>query len=86
MDIIKDLKQQVAFNRMWWSVLSIDKLVIWHYLSIERTGHNVVLKASSCLRYLFIQYEVVPMKAAGVGKTIIEIKVLMKSIHQGIIS
>ena len=48
----RDLKQDDAFNRTWWSVLSIDKLVTWQHLSIERTGHHVVLKASSCLRCL----------------------------------
>ena len=46
----RDLKQHDAFNRTWWSVLSIDKLITWQPLSIERTGGHVVLKASSCLR------------------------------------
>ena len=46
----RDLKQHDAFNRTWWSVLSIDKLITWQPLSIERTGVHVVLKASSCLR------------------------------------
>ena len=48
----RHLKQDDAFNRTWWSVLSIDKLVTWQHLSIERIGGHVVLKASSCLRSL----------------------------------
>ena len=36
-------KQDDAFNRTWWSVLSIDKLVTWQHFSIERTGHHAVL-------------------------------------------
>ena len=48
----RHLKQEDAFNRTWWSVLAIDKLVTWQHLSIERTGGHVVLKASSCLRFL----------------------------------
>ena len=44
------LKQPDAFNRTWWLVLSIDELVTWQHLSIEGTGHHVVLKASSCLK------------------------------------
>ena len=48
----RHLKQDDALNRAWWSVLSIDKLVTWQHLSIERTGGHVVLKASSCLRSL----------------------------------
>ena len=51
----RHLKQDDIFNRTWWSVLSIDKLVTWQYLSIERTGGHVVLKASSCLRSLMHQ-------------------------------
>ena len=50
---IRHLKQHDAFNRTWWSVLSIDKLVTWQHLSIERIGGHVLLKASSCLRCLF---------------------------------
>ena len=46
---IRDLKQDDAFSRTWWSVLSTNKLVTWQHLSAERTGHHVVLKASSCL-------------------------------------
>ena len=46
----RHLKQDDTFNRTWWSVLSIDKLVTWQHLSIERTGGHVVLKASSFLR------------------------------------
>ena len=34
-----------AFNRTWWSVLPIAKLVTWQHLSIERTDGHVVLKA-----------------------------------------
>ena len=49
---IRHLKQDDAFNRTWWSVLSIDKLVTWQHLPIERTGGHVVLKASSCSRSL----------------------------------
>ena len=48
----RHLKQDDTFNRTWWSVLSIDKLVTWQHLLIERTGGHVVLKASSCLRSL----------------------------------
>ena len=48
----RHLKQDDAFNRTWWSVLSIYKLVTWQHLPIERTGGHVVLKASSCLRSL----------------------------------
>ena len=48
----RHLEQDDAFNRTWWSVFSIDKLVTWQHLSIERTDGHVVLKASSCLRSL----------------------------------
>ena len=48
----RHLKQDDAFNRTWWSVLSIDKLVTWQQLSTERTDGHVVFKASSCLRSL----------------------------------
>ena len=48
----KDLKQDDAFNTMWWSVLSVDNCCQVTSLSMERTGHNVLLKASSCLRSL----------------------------------
>ena len=51
-DVIRHLKQHDEFNKTWWSVLSIDKFVTWQHLSVERTGHHVVLKASSCLRSL----------------------------------
>ena len=51
---IRHLKQDDAFNRTWWSVLSIDELVTWQRLSIERTGGHVVSKASSCLRSLLM--------------------------------
>ena len=47
-------REDDAFNRTWWSVLSIDKLVTWQHLSTERTGGHVMLKASSCLRSLVI--------------------------------
>ena len=49
---IRDLKQHDAFNRTLWSVLSIDKLVTWQHLSVERTGRHVVMKALSCLNSL----------------------------------
>ena len=52
---IRHLKQDDAFSRTWWSVLSIDELVTWQRLSIERTGGHVVSKASSCLRSLLPQ-------------------------------
>ena len=42
---IRHLKQDDAFNRTWWSVLPIDKLVTWQHLSVERIGGLVVLKA-----------------------------------------
>ena len=54
-EVNRHLKQDDAFNRTWWSVLSIDKLVTWQHLSIERIGGHVVLKASSCLRCLMLQ-------------------------------
>ena len=38
----RHLKQDDAFNRTWL-VLSIDKLVTWQHLSIERIGGHVVL-------------------------------------------
>ena len=46
------LKQDDAFNRMRWSVLSIDKLVTWQHSSSEEIGGHVVLKTSSCLRLI----------------------------------
>ena len=46
---IKGLKHRDAFNRTWWSVLSIDKLSPGKNLLIERTGGHVVLKASACV-------------------------------------
>ena len=46
----RHLKQDDAFNRMWWSVFSIDKLVTWQHLSIERTGGHVLLKAVVMLK------------------------------------
>ena len=48
----RDLKQHDAFNKTWWSILSVDKLVTWQHLSIKRTGQHVVFKASACSRYL----------------------------------
>ena len=53
----RDLKQHDAFNRTWWLVLSIDKLVTWQHLAIERTGHHVMLKASRSLRSLVMVIE-----------------------------
>ena len=46
---IRHLKQDDAFNRTWWSVLSIDKLVTWQHLLIKRTGVEgfVMLKVSN---------------------------------------
>ena len=52
---IRHLKQDDAFNRTWWSVLSIDKLVTWQHLSMARIGGHVLLKASSCLRCLMLK-------------------------------
>ena len=51
---IRDLKQHDAFNKTWWSVLSIDESVTYQHISIERSGHHVVLKTLPCLRSLFI--------------------------------
>ena len=48
----RHLKHYDAFSRTWWSALSIDKLVTWQHLSIEKIGGHVVLKASSCLTFL----------------------------------
>ena len=48
---IRDLKQDDAFNKTSWPVLPIDKCYQVTNLSIERTGHHVLLMASSCLRY-----------------------------------
>ena len=56
----RDLKRHDAFNRTWWSVLSTDKLVTWQHLSVEITGHHIVLKASSCLRSLISTIRRVP--------------------------
>ena len=39
-----------CIQRMLWSLLSVDKLVTWQQLSIQRAGHHVVLKSSSFLR------------------------------------
>ena len=52
----RHLKQDNAFNRTWWPVLSIDKLATWQHLSVERTDGHVVLKASSCLRSLMLGF------------------------------
>ena len=41
------VKQDDAFIRMWWPVLLIDKLITWKQLSIEKTGHHIMRKASS---------------------------------------
>ena len=45
----RDLKQDHAFNTTWPPVLSIDKCCQVTSLSIERTDHHVLLKASPCL-------------------------------------
>ena len=58
---IRHLNQDDTFNTTWWSVLSIDKLVTWQHLPIERTGHHVVLKASSCSRSLLKKLNVTEM-------------------------
>ena len=50
--VIRHLKQEDAFSRTWWSASSIDKLVTWQHLSIERIGGHVMLKASSYLMSL----------------------------------
>ena len=68
---LRDLKQHDAFNRTWWSGLSIDKLITWQHLSIERTSGNVVLKASSCLRCLMsgkIRFHLVTCTSEIVGR------------------
>ena len=49
---IRHLKQDDAFNTTWPPVLSIDKCCQVISLSIERTDHHVLLKASCCLRSL----------------------------------
>ena len=49
---IRDLKHDDAFNTTWPSVLSTDKCCQVASLSIEITGHHVLLKALSCLRSL----------------------------------
>ena len=49
---IRDLKQDDAFNRMWWPVLSTDKCCQMTSLSVEITDNNVLLKLSCCLRSL----------------------------------
>ena len=48
--VIRDLKHDDAFNKTWLPVLSIDKCCQVTSLSIERTDHHVLLKASYCLR------------------------------------
>ena len=58
MDLWVFPKQDDAFNRTWLSVLSIDEFVTWQHLLAERTGGNVALKASSCLRSLTIKHDV----------------------------
>ena len=49
---IRDLKQDDNFNRTWWPNPSVDKCCQVTSLSIERTNHQVLLKALCCLRYL----------------------------------
>ena len=49
---IRDLKHDDAFNTTWPPIFSIDKCCQITSLSIERTDHHVLLKASSCLRCL----------------------------------
>ena len=48
----RHLKHDDAFNRTWPPILSIDKCCQVTSLSIERTDHHVLFKASSCLRCL----------------------------------
>ena len=51
----RHLKHDDAFNRTWPPILlSIDKCCQVTSLSIERTDHHVLLKASSCLRCLML--------------------------------
>ena len=50
---IRDIKQDDAFNTTCWPVFSIDKWCCQvTSLAIERTDHNVLLKALPCLRCL----------------------------------
>ena len=49
-----DLKQDDGFSTTWWSVLLIDKCCQVTSLSIKSTDHHVLLKASCCLRSLFL--------------------------------
>ena len=51
----RDLKHDDAFNTTWPPILSIAKCCQVTSLSIERTDHHVLLKASSCLRCLTIR-------------------------------
>ena len=53
----RDLKHDDAFNTTWPPALSIDKCCQVTSLSIERTDHHVLLKASSCLRCLISKEE-----------------------------
>ena len=53
----RDLKHDDAFNTTWPPALSIDKCCQVTSLSIERTDHHVLLKASSCLRCLIFELE-----------------------------
>ena len=48
----RDLKQDDAFNTTWWPVLSINKCCQVTNLSIERSDHHVLAKASCCLSSL----------------------------------
>ena len=47
-----DLMPDGAFKTTWWSVLSVDNCCQVTSLSIDRTNHYVLLKASCCLRSL----------------------------------
>ena len=51
----RDLKHDDAFSMTWPPVLLIDKCCQVTSLSIERTDHHVLLKASSCLRCLIFE-------------------------------
>ena len=51
----RDLKHDDAFNTTWPPVLSVDKCCQVTNSSIERTHHDVLLEASSCLRCLIAE-------------------------------
>ena len=46
------VKQDNAFNTMWWPVLSIDNCCKVTSLSVEKTEYHILFKASFCLSSL----------------------------------